>query len=216
MRTRTHSSSSWSGKRRLGGFTLMELMVVLAIAAVIMGLAVPNFRAFIRNSRLTSGANDLLSSISLARTEAIKRQLPVAVCATADPNANVPVCSGAWSQGASSAWVVWVDADNDWVPDNNPNEPVLQRHAALDSTITVRSDNNGRIKYQLTGFASPPSGGITPTANIAMCDVRGTAATVGGVSAGRAVRISATGRPRVSKTTAEVDATLAAIGSACP
>ena len=216
MRTRTHSSST-PGKRRHFGFTLMELMVVLAIASVIMGLAVPNFRTFIRNSRLTSSANDLLGSISLARTEAIKRQLPVAVCATTDPNATPPVCSGAWSQGASSAWVVWVDADNDWVPDNNVNEPVLQRHSALDASITLRSDNNGRIKYQLTGFASPPSGGITPTANIAMCDSRGTVATVGGLSAARAVRVSATGRPRVSRSTTEVDATLAAIGGAsCP
>src|SRR5262249_43232461 len=146
----------------------------------------------------------------------IKRQLPVAVCATADPNATPPVCSGAWSQGASSAWVVWVDADNDWVPDNNANEPVLQWHTALDGTITLRSDNNGRIKYQLTGFSSPPSGGITPSANIAICDSRGTSAAIGGVSAARAVRISATGRPRVSKTTAEVNAALAAIGAACP
>jgi type IV fimbrial biogenesis protein FimT len=194
----------------------MELMVVLAIASVIMGLAVPNFRTFIRNSRLTSSANDLLGSISLARTEAIKRQLPVAVCATTDPNVAVPVCSGAWTQGASSAWVVWVDADNDWVPDNNVNEPVLQRHVALDNTITVRSDNNGRIRYQLTGFTSPASGGITPTANVAICDSRGTATTTTGLSAARAVRISATGRPRVSSTKAEVDATLAAIGAACP
>jgi len=216
MRTRTHSSKSLAGKRRLGGFTLMELMVVLALVGVIMGLAVPNFRTFVLNNRLTGGANDLLGSIVLARTEAIKRQLPVAVCATADPNTAVPVCSGAWAQGASSAWVVWVDADNDWVPDNNVNEPVLQRHAALDASVTVRSDNNGRIKYLLTGFASPPSGGITPTANVAICDVRGTVATIGGVSAARAVRISATGRPRVSKTKAEVDATLAAIGASCP
>jgi type IV fimbrial biogenesis protein FimT len=194
----------------------MELMVVLAIASVVLGLAVPNFRTFMRNSRLVSAANDLLGSISLARTEAIKRQLPVAVCATADPNATPPVCSGAWTQGASSAWVVWVDADNDWVPDNNVNEPVLQRHVALDNTITVRSDNNGRIKYQLTGFSSPPSGGITPTANVAICDLRGTAMTFNGLSAARAVRVSATGRPRVSNSKAEVDATLAAIGVACP
>lgn len=193
----------------------MELMIVLGIAAVIMGIAVPNFQTFVRNNRLTGSANDLLSSISLARTEAIKRQLPVAVCASADPNVAVPVCSGAWSQ-ATSGWVVWVDADNDWVPDNNPNEPVLQRHSALDASITLRSDNNGRIKYQLTGFSSLPSGGITPTANIALCDSRGTVATVGGLSAARSVRISATGRPRVSKSKTEVDATLAAIGASCP
>src|SRR5262245_17474788 len=102
------------------GFTLMELMVVLALVAVLMGIAVPNFREFSRNHRLTATANDLVSSLARARNEAIKRQLPVAMCATANPNGTPPNCSN----GAYTAWVVWVDADNDWVPDNNVNEPV--------------------------------------------------------------------------------------------
>ncbi len=194
------------------GFTLMELMVVLAVAAVIMGLAVPNFSLYIRNSRLTGAANDLLTSVTLARSEAIKRQIPVAVCATDDPDAATPACNN----GPFGAWVVWVDADNDWVPDNNANEPVLERHPALDASLTVRSDNDGRIKYLFTGFASAPSGGIVPTANVAMCDDRGTAPTIAGVSAARAIRIAATGRPRVTKDQGEVDTALAAIGAACP
>jgi type IV fimbrial biogenesis protein FimT len=201
-----------SAPRAQHGFTLMELMVVLAIVGVIMGLAVPNFGLYIRNSRLTGAANDLLSSITLARTEAIKRQVPVAVCATSDPNVAVPNCNG----GPFTAWVVWVDADNDWVPDNNVNEPVLDRHPLLDASLTVHSDNNGRLKYLLTGFAAPVSGGITPTANIAMCDDRGTEVTVNGLSAARAIRIAATGRPRVTKDQAEVETALAAIGEDCP
>ncbi len=194
------------------GFTLMELMVVLAVVGVIMGIAVPNFGLYIRNSRLTGAANDLLASVTMARSEAIKRQVPVAVCATDDPNQGTPACNG----GPFSAWVVWVDADNDWVPDNNVNEPVLERHPALDASLTIRSDNNGRIKYQFSGFTSPPSGGIVPTSNVAMCDDRGTAPTIAGVSAARAIRISATGRPRVTKDQGDVDAALAAIGANCP
>jgi hypothetical protein len=112
--------------------------------------------------------------------------------------------------------VVWVDADNDWIPDNNVNEPVLDRHPVLDPSLTVRSDNNGRVKYLFTGFAAPISGGITPTANIAMCDDRGTSLAMAGVSAARAIRIAAAGRPRVTKDQAEVDTALAAIGEDCP
>jgi type IV fimbrial biogenesis protein FimT len=210
MRTQTARKGSQIRAQR--GFTLMELMVVLAIVGVVMGLAVPNFGIYIRNSRLTGAANDLLSSLTMARSEAIKRQVPVAVCATADPNEATPDCSG----GPFTAWVVWVDADNDWVPDNNADEPVLERHTALDDSLTVQSDNDGRIKYLFTGFAAPVSGGVTPTANVAMCDDRGTGLTVAGVSAARAIRIAATGRARVTKDKTEVETALAAIGEDCP
>lgn len=198
------------------GFTLMELMVTLAVAGIIVGIAVPNFRDFMRNSRLTSAGNDLIASINLARTEAVKRQLPVAICATANPNGAPPVCSGAWATGASSAWVVWVDFDNDWLVDNDPNEPVLRRHEALDATITVRSDNNGRVKYLPVGFGALPSGGFTPTANLVVCDARGTAVAVGGTPAARAVLVAPTGRARVTRDQTEINNAITAIGGTCP
>jgi type IV fimbrial biogenesis protein FimT len=189
----------------------MELMLTLAVAAVIMGIAVPNFNSFIRNNRLTSGANDLLASMQLARTEAVKRQVSVGVCATSNPNVAVPACNG----GPFRAWVVWVDADNDWVPDNNANEPVLQRHQPLDGSITVLSDNDGRVRYLASGFAAAPGGGITPTANVAMCDDRGIGA-VGGNSLGRAILITPTGRVRVTRAPGEVSDAVDDIGGTCP
>lgn len=213
MRTQTVLPGSASRTQR--GFTLMELMVVLAIVGVIMGLAIPNFGVYIRNSRLTGAANDLLGSIARARTEAIKRQVSVVVCATDSPDADPPVCSTAdtaWRQG----WVVWVDTDNNWAPGAAVAEPVLERHPALDVSLTVRSDNSDRVKYGATGFSAPPSAGFVSTTNIAMCDDRGTDPTIAGVSAARALRISATGRPRVTKVQGEVDATLIAIGDPCP
>jgi Tfp pilus assembly protein FimT len=194
----------------------MELMVVVAVVGVIMGFAVPNFSLFIRNSRLTGAANDLLASITLARSEAIKRQLPVGLCASADPNVANPVCSGATATAFRQGWFVWVDADNDWVPDNNATEPVLERHGALDTTLTVRSNNSRRVRYLANGFASGAGPFGANTTNVAMCDARGTDPTVGGVSAARALRITPTGRPRVTKIQADVEASLAVINANCP
>jgi type IV fimbrial biogenesis protein FimT len=197
----------------------MELMLVLAIAGVILGLAVPNMRDFLRNNRLAGGANELLAAVHMARTEAIKRQLPlpggVAVCATADPDSDTtPACSGAWAQGASSAWIVWVDADGDWTPDHNAAEPVLARYSALDDSITLRSDNDGVLRYTLTGFTAPADA-TTPTRNVVMCDVRGTT-VVGNDSLARLVQIGPTGRVRVSRTLADINTALTTIGATCP
>ena len=201
-------------RKKYSGFTLMELMVTLAVAGIILGLAVPNFREFMRNGRLTSVANDLIVALHAARSEAAKRQVPVAVCATNNSAATPPVCSA----GAYTSWVVWVDADDDWVPDNNVNEPVLMRQPAVDASVLVRvaGGESGVVKYLPSGFASPPSGGFFPTRNVVICDERGTAATSAGTSAARALLITQTGRARVTRDQAEIDTALGSVGGTCP
>ena len=77
---------------RQAGFTLMELMLVITVAAVILGVGVPNFRQFMLNSRMTTAANDLLAAIHTARSEAIKRREQVVMCFSNNPTAAVPAC----------------------------------------------------------------------------------------------------------------------------
>src|SRR5690606_966949 len=62
------------------GFTLMEMMLVIAVAALILGFGVPNLRSFILNARMTASANDILMAVHTARSEAIKRQRRTVVC----------------------------------------------------------------------------------------------------------------------------------------
>ena len=189
------------------GFTLTELMVTLAVAGVLAGVAVPNLRSFIQNSRLSSASNDLLRSFNLARTEAIKRQANVVVCASALPMAAIPACS----YGPFNGWIVFQDNNLSWQWENG--EPIFERHELLDSSVTVKKDNNGIEMYLATGFASP-AGVKNPTRNILLCDIRGNQ-MVGTNSVERAVLIVASGRTRVSATSADVSTAAAAAG-ACP
>lgn len=91
--------------RKSQGMTLIELLVVIAIAAILLGLAVPSLQAFITKNRLSAASTELVGSMSLARSEAIKRVTTVTVC----KSANGAACTnaGGWEQG----WIVFVDGN---------------------------------------------------------------------------------------------------------
>jgi type IV fimbrial biogenesis protein FimT len=197
------SSDASASMRAQRGFTLTELLVTVAVAGVLAMVAVPNMRTFLQSNRLSGASNDLLRSFYLARTEAIKHQANVAVCASAAPMAAAPACS----YGPFNGWIVFQDTNFNWQWDNG--EPIFERHVLLDTSVTVKTDNNGIEIYGATGFASP-AGAKNPTRNILLCDSRGNQ-MVGTNSVERAVLIAASGRIRVSATSADV-----ATAGTCP
>lgn len=93
-------------RKGIQGFTLYELIVTMAVAAIILSFGVPGFMTFIDNSRATTHTNDLVTALNLARSEATRRGAAVTVCSSTD-NAT---CSGStdWSTG----WVVRSAAGN--------------------------------------------------------------------------------------------------------
>jgi type IV fimbrial biogenesis protein FimT len=182
-------------------------MVTIAVLGVLLAIATPNLSTFLQNNRLSSAANDMLRSFQIARSEAIKRQQNVVVCASANPTAANPTCS----YGAFSGWIVFQDSNFNWSVD--AGEPILERHALLDSSITVKADNDGIESYASTGFANP-AGARTPTRNILLCDMRGNQVS-GGNSVERAVLVANTGRVRVSRVATEVNIA-AGLTGACP
>lgn len=89
-------------ERAAGGFSLVELMVTIAVAAILLAIAAPSFTQVIADNRAASAANDLLASLQFARSEAVKRARPVSLCPSNDGQTCV---SGgtSWQEG----WIVF-------------------------------------------------------------------------------------------------------------
>jgi len=206
MRRVSHHSVLSRAVPRSGGYTLVELMVVLSLAVILGSIAVPSMRTMLQNGRLTSAANDLLASINRARTEALKQQVPTVVCFTANPTATSPVCD----YGAARGWIVFADNNGDWA--RQSNEAILERHSVIDSTVTVKADGDAVVAFSATGFATP-SAAHQALRNAVFCDARGVVAAGTGSTA-RALLIATTGRARTVSSVADIQSALA--GAACP
>ena len=126
------------------GFTLVELMITLAIAAIVMSIAVPSFNTTIQNSRITTQTNEMVSAINLARMEAIHRGTTVSLCASSDQSS----CSGSndWSVG----WIVYEDSVS--AGTTTTVSEVIRVWSALKGSPSLTASNNATfIRYQANG-----------------------------------------------------------------
>lgn len=130
------------------GFTLVELMITLAVAAVLVMLAAPSFTTFVKNNRLTAQANTFVASLNLARSEAIKRGTRVYITSNSGTN---------WEDG----WKVWVDRDGDTTYDSGEE---LRLEPAFDGSSTLTGGQSS--------FTYSADGLVDNSDDIDLCDDR--------------------------------------------
>jgi type IV fimbrial biogenesis protein FimT len=139
--------------RIVRGFTLLELMAALAVLAVLLAVGVPSFFQITRNNRIAAQTNELVAALNLARSESVKRGIPVSVCASANGTA----CAGNTNWGAG--WMVFTDGNgasgvvNPAVPVANGDQ-ILQVWAAVQGGLQLTADRNF-VQYTSTGMTNP-------------------------------------------------------------
>jgi type IV fimbrial biogenesis protein FimT len=180
------------------GFTLIELMVTIAILAILITVAAPPLTALTMNAAMTGNTNDLMTALQLARSEAVTRGMPVVLCTS---NTGTTCTNSQWQEG----WIVVVDSNGDG--DLDAGMTALKAQSATDSQTTITSighrTNAASARY-VSYVASGALSSDTPLpVNFTLCDTR-TVAAVGDAAAldkGRIISLSTTGRAVATRTT---------------
>lgn len=136
------------------GFTLVELVIAIAMLGIIMAIAMPFFTSIIQNNYSVSMSNNLTTSLLFARSEAVKRNSPVSLCATAD--STFTSCGSQWVLG----WIIFTDANGNGVLNSADRILRIERLAGENASITP-SPNINVVTYNNVGFPMPSSANVT-------------------------------------------------------
>lgn len=189
-------------KTASAGFTLIELMVTLAIAAVLLTIAAPSMTAFKRNSELTSLSNTLLSAVNTARGEALKRNRAAYVTPSDGKNS--------WAVG----WIVFVDKNNNQVFDDEATDLLVFRQAAPASYFSITgsgtvTENPAYIRFDASGYPKLKS---NMSGNLTFTITRNDLSSSDLLENTRRLKISSVGRTRICKPVSATDSACSATG----
>ena len=150
-------------QQRAKGFTLIELMVVLAVIALTVGVVAPNFGRIVSQNRVTAAGNDLLNLMHSGRLEALRARSNVVVC----PSQNGTSCGGsAWSSA-----IMFVDTDRN----NQVSTGEAVRRMIQIPTQSVQATNlmggTAAVVFLPNGTARFASGAITNSNVVSLCSI---------------------------------------------
>ncbi len=168
---------------RQSGMTMAELLATLAIGAILISAGIPSYQSLVLSNAQTASVNEFIAGLSLARSEAITKNVRVTACTS--KNGIACDATANWSDG----WLVFADMDNDGTLD--AAEPVLKTSGETSRLSTKSSEFTSFITFRPNGRAMVN----TPrenTGQFTFCDKRG-------ASYAKTVIIETSGRPRASK-----------------
>lgn len=187
------------------GFTLAELMITVAIAGILIAIGLPSMREFIQNGRITSITNEMVSTLMIARSEAMKQNSMTCVCPAADGDGDglldiACVASNNWETG----WIAFRDSDADCVLGADDVLLKVWDGTPYAGLITVRTNATTITAVKSVRFnnrGEPVVNGTRQQGSFSICDDRtiGAANAEGNVREAAAVVLNASGRARASR-----------------
>ncbi|WP_395685848.1 GspH/FimT family pseudopilin [Caenimonas koreensis] len=140
------------------GFTLIELMVVLAITALLITLAAPSFKTMIQSNAISSSVNGFQADLRYARSEAIRLGGNVVMCRSDAPDASPPACgagAGPGNNGWVSGWIIFHDRTDPIVSPavyDDGTDTLLRVQPALTSPGSIVDNPSGTVfRFTATG-----------------------------------------------------------------
>lgn len=129
------------------GYSLVEIIIAIAIASITTNIAISSFGTILEKNRTVASANDVILSLYLARSEAIKRRTQVSMVRNSTDEK-------VWEEG----WVVFADQDGDGTLD--ADDTVIRRFSPITSGHTIRTGSNFKdwVAYLPTGFSKSGRG----------------------------------------------------------
>jgi len=146
------------------GFSLVELIVTLAIAGILLAVGLPSFQDFMANSRMAETNNGLVSSIQLARSQSLNKLQAAGLCTSNSPLDDDATCNA--GAGYQSGWIVYVDDNGNGTRDAaeeivHRGEPVSAAFAFTPDTIYANQIYFNDAGASVNTAGAPASGSIT-------------------------------------------------------